>query len=114
MDNSEHSSSSRIPGVSPLNQPSGRFLLQAGHKPQFPATVQTSRRCHAAIRGESSRLILNMLREADGPMTTRDIVLKIMESRGLHAADRAMRETMRTRPRAAVCRAAPLRAEAGA
>ena len=59
--------------------------------------IRPTPRRHAAFRGESSRLILNMLREADGPMTTRDIVLKVMEARGLNAADRVMHETMRLR-----------------
>jgi hypothetical protein len=59
--------------------------------------VRPAPRRHAAFRRESSRLILNMLREAGGPMTTRDIVLKVMEARGLNVADRPMHETMRMR-----------------
>ena len=59
--------------------------------------VRPTLRRHAATRGESGRLILNMLREADGPMMTRDIVLKVMEARGLNAADRVMHETKRLR-----------------
>lgn len=59
--------------------------------------VRPTPRRHAAFRGESSRLILNTLREADGPMTTRDIVLKVMEARGLNAADRVLHEAIRLR-----------------
>ena len=59
--------------------------------------VRPTPRRHAAFRGESSRMILTMLREAGGPMTTRDIVLKVMEARGLNAADKPMHETMRMR-----------------
>ena len=42
-------------------------------------------------------MILNMLREAGGPMTTRDIVLAVMTVRGLNVADKVMHETMRMR-----------------
>ncbi len=59
--------------------------------------VRPTPRRHAAFRGESSRMILNMLREAGGPMTTRDIVLAIMQARGLNTADKPMHETMRMR-----------------
>ena len=51
-------------------------------------------RRHQAIRGESSRLILCMLRDAEGPMTTRDILFRVMQARGLNAADAAMAKTM--------------------
>ena len=44
--------------------------------------VQPTPRRHAAFRGESSRLILDMLREAGEPMATRDIVPRVMELRG--------------------------------
>ena len=54
-------------------------------------------RRHLAIRGESSRLILCMLREADGPMTTRDIMFRVMQARGLNATDKAMAYTMNCR-----------------
>ncbi len=59
--------------------------------------VRPSPRRHAAFRGESSRLILDMLREADGPMATRDIVARVMELRKLNPADRELAETMRQR-----------------
>ena len=59
--------------------------------------VRPTPRRHQAIRGESSRLILRMLGEAGGPMTTRDILLQVMEARGLNAADRDMYEAMRRR-----------------
>ena len=51
-------------------------------------------RRHQAIRGESSRLILAMPRDAQAPMATRDLVFRVMQARGLNAADRAMAHTM--------------------
>ena len=54
-------------------------------------------RRHAAVRHESSRLIYSLLREAREPMTTREVVRRIMEARGLNTADHAMVETMRLR-----------------
>ena len=59
--------------------------------------VRPTPRRHHAIRGESSRLILRMLGEARVPMTTRDILPRVMEARGLNAADRDMYEAMRHR-----------------
>lgn len=59
--------------------------------------VRPTPRRHTAFRGESSRMILNMLREAGEPMTTRDIVLAVMTARGLNATDKVMHETMRMR-----------------
>ena len=59
--------------------------------------VRPTPRRHQAMRGESSRLILRMLGEAEGSMTTRDILLRVMEARGLNAADKVMYEAMRGR-----------------
>ncbi len=59
--------------------------------------VRPAPRRHAAFRGESSRLILDMLREAAEPMATRDIVARVMGLRGLNPADRELAETMRQR-----------------
>lgn len=42
-------------------------------------------------------MILNLLREAAGPMTTRDLVLAVMTARGLNTTDKPMHETMRVR-----------------
>ena len=54
-------------------------------------------RRHAAVRHESSRLVFSVLREASGPMTTRELTRAIMEARGMNTADHAMAETMRLR-----------------
>ena len=54
-------------------------------------------RRHAAVRYESSRLVFSVLREAGGPMTTRELTRAIMEARGMNTADHAMAETMRLR-----------------
>lgn len=54
-------------------------------------------RRHAALRGESTRMILGALREAAEPLTTRAIVRHVMKARGMNTADLAMAETMRLR-----------------
>lgn len=46
---------------------------------------------HVAFRDEGTRMILNMLRKAGGPMMTRDIVLAVTTARGLNATDEPMR-----------------------
>ena len=51
-------------------------------------------RRHAALRHESSRIVFGVLREASGPMTTREIVRAVMEARGMNTADHAMMQTM--------------------
>ena len=59
--------------------------------------VRPTPRRYAAMRGESSRLILDMRRVAGELMATRDIVLRVMEARGINAANKPMAETMRMR-----------------
>ncbi len=54
-------------------------------------------RRHAALRGESTRMIMAALRDAKEPITTRQIVRTVMEQRGMNTADTAMAETMRLR-----------------
>ncbi len=54
-------------------------------------------RRHAALRGESTRMIFTALRETREPLTTREIVRVVMEARGMNTADQAMAETMRLR-----------------
>lgn len=54
-------------------------------------------RRHVAVRHESSRLIYRVLREAEGPMTTREIVRAMMEARGMNTADTQMGDVMRER-----------------
>lgn len=54
-------------------------------------------RRHAALRGESTRMIFTALRETREPLTTREIVRVVMEARGMNTADQAMVETMRLR-----------------
>ena len=54
-------------------------------------------RRHAALHGESTRMMLGALREAGEPLTTRGIVRKVMEARGMNTADKAMVETMNVR-----------------
>ena len=59
--------------------------------------VRPTPRRHQAIRGESSRMLLDILRDAGGPVGTRNLVLRIMALRGLNAADKGMYEAMRGR-----------------
>lgn len=54
-------------------------------------------RRHAAVRHASSRLIHAVLRDAPGPMKTRELAKAVMEARGMNTADHAMAETMRER-----------------
>ena len=54
-------------------------------------------RRHAALRGESTRMIMGALRDAPEPLTTRQIVRRMMEQRGMNTADTQMAETMRLR-----------------
>ena len=59
--------------------------------------VKPLARRHAATRHEASRMIFAVLRDAPGPLTTRELVRAIMEARGMNPADGAMAETMRLR-----------------
>jgi ATP-dependent DNA ligase len=59
--------------------------------------VRPTVRRHAAKVGDNSKLILSLLREADGPMTHRELTQKVMEHRGLNVADRMMFAAMRNR-----------------
>lgn len=43
---------------------------------------------HAAFKGEVTRLVLDSLREANRPLTSRDIAVLLMEDRGLNKGDR--------------------------
>ena len=54
-------------------------------------------RRHAAVRHESSRMIFALLREAGESMNTRAIVRRIMETRGMNLADKAMEDAMLSR-----------------
>ena len=58
--------------------------------------VRPARR-HNMPHGETSRLILGLLREAGGPMTCRELTLGVTEARGVSAADPASVRTMRAR-----------------
>ena len=54
-------------------------------------------RRHTALRGESTRMMLAALREAGTPLTTRGIVRRVMEARGMNTADKAMVTVMNVR-----------------
>jgi len=58
-------------------------------KPVHPAQI--------ARRGDSIRLILDLLREATEPMTTKQIALQVMAHRGLNTMDDALVLTMTRR-----------------
>jgi hypothetical protein len=48
---------------------------------------------HVTYRGELVKIVLDLLREAKGPMITREIGLHIMVERGLNTADDAIVKT---------------------
>lgn len=45
---------------------------------------------HAAFKGEVTRIVLKMLREAQGPLTSRDIARQLMTERGLDNNDKEL------------------------
>jgi hypothetical protein len=45
---------------------------------------------HAAFKGEVTRVVLDALREADGPLTSREIARLLMDQRGLNPEDREL------------------------
>jgi len=59
--------------------------------------VRPTPRRHEAHRGDTSRLILSLLREAREALSHREITQRVMTARGLNLADRALCQTMRDR-----------------
>jgi hypothetical protein len=59
--------------------------------------VRPTPRRHEAHRGDTSRLILSLLREAGEPLSHREITQRVMTARGLNLTDRALCQTMRDR-----------------
>lgn len=59
--------------------------------------VRPTPRRHEAHRGDTSRLILSLLREAGEGLSHREITQRVMTARGLNLADRALCQTMRDR-----------------
>jgi hypothetical protein len=53
-----------------------------------------------SFRGEFVRVILNMMREAKGPVTTKEVALHVMRQRGLNTADVAALVLISLRTRA--------------
>lgn len=45
---------------------------------------------HAAFKGEVTRTVFKTLRAADGPITSRDIAMRLMTERGLNPDDREL------------------------
>lgn len=45
---------------------------------------------HAAFKGEVTRVVLDALREAKTPITSRDIAIRLMHERGLNPDDREL------------------------
>jgi hypothetical protein len=56
-----------------------------GIKPKAPAALFP-----VSFRGEFVRIILDMMREAKGPVTTKEIALHVMRSRDLNTTDEAL------------------------
>jgi len=59
--------------------------------------VRPTPRRHEAHCGDTSRLILSLLREAGEALSHREITQRVMQARGLNLADRALCQTMRDR-----------------
>lgn len=59
-----------------------------------PRRVPTA---HHAFRGEVSRIVLEALRDAPGPLTTTELTRRVMAARGLDMNDVALSRTMSQR-----------------
>ena len=59
--------------------------------------VPPTPRRHEASRGDQSRLIMSLLREAGEALSHREITLRVMQARGLNVADKALVATIRDR-----------------
>ena len=59
--------------------------------------VRPTPRRHEAHRGDTSRLIASLLREAGEALSHREITVRVMQARGLNLADRALCQTLRDR-----------------
>jgi hypothetical protein len=71
-------------------------LFEPEHDPGAIKPKRTyARRTRYFRRNELSRLTLDMLRAADGLMTTDDIAGRIIEAKGFDAADTALRGSIR-------------------
>ena len=66
-----------------------------GIKPKAPAPVYS-----VSFRGEFVRVILDMMRNAKGPVTTREVAFHVMRERGLNTADDALVALFNRRTRA--------------
>ena len=58
--------------------------------------VRPTPRRHGVQPGDTSKLVLALFRE-NGPLSQRQVTLKVMEHRGLNVADRALYGVMRNR-----------------
>jgi hypothetical protein len=52
---------------------------------------------HKAFRGDLIRMVLSMLREAKGPLSTKQITLHVMAERGVDTADKSAFDLFRKR-----------------
>ena len=59
--------------------------------------VRPTPRRHEAHRGDTSRLVASLLREAGEALSHREITVRVMQARGLNLADRALCQTLRDR-----------------
>jgi hypothetical protein len=66
-----------------------------GIKPKAPSPAYS-----VSFRGEFVRLILDMMRDAKGPVTTKEVAAHVMRERGLNTADAALVTLFNRRTRA--------------
>lgn len=70
-----------------------RLFEASGAPEDFPPHVDLSR---VFLRGETTRLCLRAL-EAEGPLDTSQLTVRIMEAKGLDTDDKVLRETIALR-----------------
>jgi hypothetical protein len=72
-------------------------LFQPDRDPEDIKPKQTyARRTRYFARNELPRLILDVLREADAPLSTDDLAVRIIEAKGFDGADAVLHEAIRT------------------
>jgi hypothetical protein len=73
-------------------------LFERTYKAEAAARAQaTNVAAHTTYRGELERTVLNLLREAPDPLTTKEVALHIMSERGKNVSNNAMVKMMTRR-----------------
>jgi len=67
-----------------------RLLHNSGFSTQSYGVEGIPTAAHRALRGDLTRATLDALRDAPGPMTTKELARHVMAERGLNTADAAL------------------------